>query len=66
MLTFASSNISDMKTIENLLKDLDFLDMQKQYLAFGCGFYSESNKNDLFKNHHKFLIVVKISPKVVK
>jgi transposase len=59
-------NIADVKTIENLLKELDFLDIQKLNLVMDRGFYSESNINELFKNHHKFLIGAKLSLNLVK
>ena len=58
-------NIPDVKTIENLLKDIDFLDLEKLKLVMDRGFYSEKNINDLMKHHHKFLIGVKTSQKIV-
>lgn len=58
-------NIPDVKTIENLLKDIDFLDLEKLKLVMDRGFYSEKNINDLMKHHHKFLIGVKNSLKIV-
>ena len=58
-------NIPDVKTIENLLKDIDFLDLEKLKLVMDRGFYSEKNINDLMKHHHKFLIGVKTSLKIV-
>lgn len=54
-------NISDVKTIENLLKDIDYLDLEKLNFVFDRGFYSEKNINDLMKRHHKFLISVRTS-----
>lgn len=59
-------NIPDVKTIENLLKDIDFLSPEKLNLVMDRGFYSEKNINDLMKHHHKFLIGVKASLKAVK
>jgi len=59
-------NIADVKTIENLLRELDYLDIQKLNLVMDRGFYSESNINELFKNHHKFLIGAKLSLNLVK
>ena len=58
-------NIPDVKTIENLLKDIDFLDLEKLKLVMDRGFYSEKNIIDLMKHHHKFLIGVKNSLKIV-
>ncbi len=59
-------NIIDVKTIENLLKDVDFLELEKLSLVLDRGFYSEQNINDLMKHHHKFLIGAKTSLKIVK
>lgn len=36
-------NITDVKTIQNLLKDIDFLQMDKVQLVMDRGFYSETN-----------------------
>ena len=58
-------NIPDVNTIENLLKDIDFLDLEKLKLVMDRGLYSEKNINDLMKHHHKFLIGVKTSLKIV-
>ena len=54
-------NITDVKTIDNLLKDVDFLQIEKLKLVMDWGFYSEQNINDLMKHHHKFLIGVRTS-----
>jgi transposase len=60
-----AGNITDVKTIENLIKDVDFLNLEKLKLVMDRGFYSEKNINDLMKHHHKFLIGVKTSLKIV-
>jgi transposase len=59
-------NISDVKTINNLLADIDFLDLKKVKLVMDRGFYSKANIDALYKNHHKFLIAAKTSLKFVK
>lgn len=59
-------NISDVKTMQHLLDDMDFLEMKKVNLVMDRGFYSEANINELYKNHHKFLIGAKLSLKLVK
>jgi len=59
-------NITDVKTIKNLIADMDFLEYEKIKLAMDRGFYSEENINALFKHHLKFLIAVKLSLKFVK
>ena len=58
-------NISDVKTIRKLLLDLDFLKIEKVKLVLDRGFYSEENINALYQNHHKFLIAVQKSLKLV-
>ena len=60
-----AGNITDVKTIENLLKDIDFLKLEKLKLVMDRGFYSEKNINDMMKHHHKFLIGAKTSLKIV-
>ena len=54
-------NITDVMTIRKLVKDIDFLEIDKLKLVLDRGFYSANNINALFKGHHKFLIAVKIS-----
>jgi len=52
--------------MHQLLDDMDFLEMKKVNLVMDRGFYSEANINELYKNHHKFLIGAKLSLKLVK
>jgi len=59
-------NITDIKTVKNMLSDMDFLDLKKIHLVMDRGFYSEENINSLYKEHHKFLIGTKISLRFVK
>ncbi len=59
-------NISDVKTINNLLADIDFLELKKVKLVMDRGFYSKTNINALYKNNHKFLIAAKTSLVFVK
>lgn len=59
-------NITDVKTIKNLLKDIDFMQMEKVNLVMDRGFYSEQNINELYRQHHKFLIAAKTSLKFVQ
>jgi len=61
-----AGNIPDVKTIENLVRDIDFLQLEKLKFVMDRGFYSEKNINELMKNHHKFLIGVRISLKLVQ
>jgi len=61
-----AGNISDVKTIQNLLADMAFLGYSKVKLVMDRGFYSEANINSLYKNHLKFLIATKTSLNFVK
>jgi hypothetical protein len=54
-------NITDVKTIQNLLADIDFLNLEKVQLVMDRGFYSEDNINTLFRQHYKFLISTRTS-----
>ena len=59
-------NITDVKTVKNLLADLDYFGYQKVRMVMDRGFYSEDNINGLFRDHIKFLIGVRLSLKFVK
>ena len=61
-----AGNISDVKTVKNLLADLDFLGCQKIKLVMDRGFYSEENVNALLRNHLKFIMATKLSLNYVK
>lgn len=61
-----AGNIPDVKTVKNLLADLDVLGFSKVKLVMDRGFYSKDNINDLYKEHLKFLISVKTSLSFVK
>lgn len=51
-----AGNIPDVKTITELLQEMDSLGYQKIRLLMDRGFYSADNINELYKNHHKFII----------
>jgi len=59
-------NITDVKTVKNLLADMDFFEYQKIKLVMDRGFYSEENINALYQNHLKFLIGAKLTLSYVK
>ncbi|NDL68876.1 IS1634 family transposase [Anaerotalea alkaliphila] len=59
-------NISDVKTISNMLAEIDFLELGKVKLIMDRGFYSEENINELYQKRYKFLIATKTSLKYVK
>ena len=61
-----AGNISDVTTIRNLIRDIDFLDMEKLNFVLDRGFFSESNINDMMKHHHKFLIGASVSLKIIR
>jgi len=59
-------NMPDSKTVKNLLSELNIYGFSKVKFVMDRGFYSEKNINDLFKQHIKFLLGVKISLAFVK
>jgi len=61
-----AGNISDVKTVKNLLADIEFLGFGKVKLVMDRGFYSEENINTLYQNHLKFLISAKVSLKFIR
>jgi transposase len=56
-----AGNIPDSKTVKILLTELNVLGIRKVKLVMDRGFYRESNVNDMFKEHIKFLAGIKIS-----
>ncbi|MEA1959682.1 MAG: transposase [Bacillota bacterium] len=50
-----AGNRSDVKTVKNLLADIEFLGFDKVKLVMDRGFYSEENINRLYQNHLKFI-----------
>lgn len=44
-------NVTDVKTVRNMLADMDFLNLKKVHLVMDRGFYSTNNINDLYKEH---------------
>ena len=61
-----AGNIPDVKTVLNLLADMENLGFHKAKLVMDRGFYSEANSNELYKYHLKFLIATKTTLKFVK
>lgn len=59
-------HIPDVKTVTNMLADIDFLNLSKVKLVMDRGFYSETNINEMYRKHFKFLIAAKTSLKFVK
>ena len=50
-----AGNVPDVKTIQELLRELDILGYEKIKLVMDRGYYSVENINALFKKHMKFL-----------
>jgi transposase len=59
-------NISDVKTVKNLLADMQFLGYDRIKLVMDRGFYSKANINSLYKSHLKFLLATKVSLRFVQ
>lgn len=50
-----AGNIPDVKTMHQLIKDLDVLGYGKIKLCLDRGFYSADNINGMYKEHYKFI-----------
>ena len=61
-----AGNIPDVKTVLNLLADMENLGFHKAKFVMDRGFYSEANINELYKYHLKFLIATKTTLRFVK
>lgn len=59
-------NITDVKTIRQLMQEFDVLGYKKVNALLDRGFYSKTNIDALYQNHQKFIIGVKLSLKYVK
>lgn len=53
-------NISDVKTVRQLMAEFDVMGCKKVSVILDRGFYSRENINALIKNHQKFIIGVKL------
>jgi len=60
-----AGNISDVSTVKQLLKDMEFFGYKKIKMVMDRGFYSERNVNALYTEHLKFLMGAKLSLKFV-
>ena len=61
-----SGNISDVSTVKQLLKDMEFLGCKGVKLVLDRGFYSERNINELCTERLKFLLGTKLSVKYIR
>lgn len=59
-------NVTDVKTIKQLMREFDVLGYQKVKVLLDRGFYSRDNINTLYKHHQKFIIGVKLGLNYVK
>ena len=59
-------NISDVKTVKQLVHEFNVMGYKKVNVILDRGFYSKANIDALYKNHQKFVIGVKLSLKYVK
>ena len=59
-------NITDVKTVKQLMHEFDVMGYRKVNVILDRGFYSKNNIDALYKNHQKFVIGVKLSLKYVK
>lgn len=59
-------NITDVKTVKQLMTEFDVMGYKKVNVILDRGFYSRDNINSLFKNHQKFVIGVKLGLNYVK
>jgi transposase len=60
-----AGNISDVSTVKQLLRDMEFLGCKNVKMVMDRGFYKERNINDLYTEHIKFLMGAKLSLKFV-
>ena len=59
-------NITDVKTVKQLMAEFDVMGYKKVSVILDRGFYSKDNINLLYKNHQKFIIGVKLGLNYVK
>jgi len=59
-------NITDVKTVKQLMHEFDIMGYKKVSVVLDRGFYSKGNIDALYKNHQKFVIGVKLSLVYVK
>ena len=61
-----AGNIPDIKTIRELIRELDVLGYRKAKLVMDRGFASTDNINALYKDHYKFLLGASTTLKYAK
>jgi transposase len=58
-------NVSDIKIVRKLLKDVEFLNIKKLKLVMDGGFYSAENINALYRSHYKFIVSARSNIKFI-
>ena len=53
-------SISDVSTLKNFIKTLDYLNLSRLHMVMDRGFYSKTNIDELLEYNHKFTIGVPI------
>jgi transposase len=61
-----AGNIPDVKTLKELLADMNSLGYRKIKVVLDRGFYSAANINELYRQHLKFVIGARLSLKLVQ
>ena len=61
-----AGNITDVKTIKQLMSEFDVMGYKKVRIVLDRGFYSKKNVDLLYKSHQKFLVGVKLGLNYVK
>ena len=61
-----AGNITDVKTVKQLMAEFDVMGYKKVNVILDRGFYSSGNINQLYKNHQKFIIGVRLGLNYVK
>ncbi|MDK2866958.1 MAG: hypothetical protein PWP38_1273, partial [Clostridiales bacterium] len=61
-----AGNITDVKTVKQLMNEFDVMGYKKVRVVLDRGFYSKNNIDLLYKNHQKFLVGVKLGLTYVK
>jgi transposase len=61
-----AGNITDVKTVKQLMSEFDVMGYRKVSVILDRGFYSRENINELYKNNQKFIIGVKLGLNYVK
>jgi transposase len=59
-------NITDVKTVKQLMTEFDIMGYKKVRVCLDRGFYSKKNIDLLYKNHQKFVVGTKLGLSFVK